>query len=319
VLNAKNVDLGLNMGKGIVYDIWEMSKKYDYPFPSTGLTTPYPYPYGIDWTIINPKPKEKTFFEFAQTFYRNMINVRNRQTITDGKGGGYPTLQSVYWKYIQSEETMGIPSNKYTYQKMIDFTNGIGDYWMKLVEQMIPATTIWMGGQKMENNVLQRQKVVWRVQRGCEIIPIPCIPCVYNGQLLPTGCPKQELFCDIEVENFQTVLIDSVTTVANNEGYTINDCILNTLTSLWYVDVSLNGTQLIQNLYYSGYGGNDFPTQQEWSDAVTDTFDDLSTQNIGYDLSGSTIHVYSKDCSDDLRGKKLQINNGVSINIRCEK
>ena len=66
-------------------------------------------------------------------------------------------------------------------------------------------------------------------------------------------------------------------------------------------------------------GGNDFPTQQEWSDAVTDTFDDLSTQNIGYDLSGSTIHVYSKDCSDDLRGKKLQINNGVSINIRCEK
>lgn len=319
VLNAKNVDLGLNMGKGIVYDIWEMSKKYDYPFPSTGLTTPYPYPYGIDWTIINPKPKEKTFFEFAQTFYRNMINVRNRQTITDGKGGGYPTLQSVYWKYIQSEETMGIPSNKYTYQKMIDFTNGIGDYWMKLVEQMIPATTIWMGGQKMENNVLQRQKVVWRVQRGCEIIPIPCIPCVYNGQLLPTGCLKQELFCDIEVENFQTVLIDSVTTVANNEGYTINDCILNTLTSLWYVDVSLNGTQLIQNLYYSGYGGNDFPTQQEWSDAVTDTFDDLSTQNIGYDLSGSTIHVYSKDCSDDLRGKKLQINNGVSINIRCEK
>ena len=90
VLNAKNVDLGLNMGQGIIYDIWDMSKKYNYPFPSTGLTSPYPYPEGIDWTVINPKPKEKTFFEFAQTFYRNMINVRNRQTITDGKGGGYP-------------------------------------------------------------------------------------------------------------------------------------------------------------------------------------------------------------------------------------
>ena len=130
VLNAKNIDLGLNMGQGIIYDIWDMSKKYNYPFPSTGLTSPYPYPEGTDWTVINPQPKEKTFFEFAQTFYRNMINVRNRQTITDGKGGGYPTLQSVYWKYLNSEETVGIPSNKYTYQKMIDFTNGIGDYWM---------------------------------------------------------------------------------------------------------------------------------------------------------------------------------------------
>ena len=128
VLNRKNIDLSLNMGQGILYDIWTMSKKYDYPFPSSGLTSPYPYPEGVDWTVINPKPKEKTFFEFAQTFYRNMINVRNRQTITDGKGGGYLTLQSVYWKYLQSEENVGIPSNKYTYQKMIDFTNGIGDY-----------------------------------------------------------------------------------------------------------------------------------------------------------------------------------------------
>jgi hypothetical protein len=319
VLNAKNVDLGLNMGKGIVYDIWQMSKKYDYPFPSTGLTTPYPYPYGIDWTVINPKPKEKTFFEFAQTFYRNMINVRNRQTITDGKGGGYPTLQSVYWKYIQSEETVGIPSNKYTYQKMIDFTNGIGDYWMKLVEQMIPATTIWMGGQKMENNVLQRQKVVWRRQRGCEIIPIPCIPCVYNGQLLPTDCPKQELTCDIEIENFQTTLINSIISSVSQEGYTINDCILNTLTSLWYVDIRLNGNLLVQNLFYTGYGGGDVPTDNQWITALTNAFNSLQTQGIGYELNENTINVYSLDCDDTLLGQKLQINVGVNINIKCEK
>ena len=319
VLNAKNVDLGLNMGKGIIYDIWQMSKKYDYPFPSTGLTSPYPYPNGIDWTVINPKPKEKTFFEFAQTFYRNMINVRNRQTITDGKGGGYPTLQSVYWKYLQSEENVGIPSNRYTYQKMIDFTNGIGDYWMKLVEQMIPATTIWMGGQKMENNVLQRQKVVWRRQRGCEIIPIPCIPCVYNGQLLPTDCAKQELSCDIRIDNYQTVLINSVTTAAANEGYTINDCLLDTLTSKWYVDVRLTGVVLAQDLFYSGYGGTDIPTEQQWITAVDETFDDLQSQGFGYDISGTTINVYSKDCSDDLRGKKLDINVGVNVNIKCEQ
>ena len=53
VLNAKNVELYLNMGQGIIYDIWKMSRRYDYPFPSSGLTAPYPSPYGKDWTIIN--------------------------------------------------------------------------------------------------------------------------------------------------------------------------------------------------------------------------------------------------------------------------
>jgi hypothetical protein len=81
------------MGQGLVYDVWDMCVKYDYPIPNTGLTSPYPYPGAIDWTFVNPQPKQKTFFEFAQSFFTNMINVRNRQTIFDGKTGGYPTLQ----------------------------------------------------------------------------------------------------------------------------------------------------------------------------------------------------------------------------------
>jgi hypothetical protein len=148
VLNAKNIDLYMNMGQGLLYDVWDMSRKYDYPIPNSGLTNPYPS--GVDWTVIDPKPKEKTFFEFAQNFYNNMINVRNRQTSGDGKGGGYPQLQRLYENYLNSEQAVNIPSNKYTYQKMIDYTLGIGDYWMRLVEQVLPASTIWMGGQKME-------------------------------------------------------------------------------------------------------------------------------------------------------------------------
>jgi hypothetical protein len=90
------------------------------------------------------KPKEKTFFEFAQSFYNNFINVRNRQTIFDGKTGGYPTLQSVFWRYLQSEETVGLPTNKFTYQKLIDYTLGLGDYWQRLLEQVVPSTTLWL-------------------------------------------------------------------------------------------------------------------------------------------------------------------------------
>ena len=115
-----------------------MSRDRGYPIPATGLTSPYPSPGGIDWTVIDPRPKDKSFFEFAQSFYKNMINVRNRQT----SNGGYLTLASLYWKYLNSQQDVNIPSNQYTYQKMIDYTNGIGDYWMRLVEQVIPASTL---------------------------------------------------------------------------------------------------------------------------------------------------------------------------------
>lgn len=317
VLNAKNIELSLNMGQGILYDIWDMSKKYNYPIPSTGLTTPYPSPEGIDWTVINPKPKEKTFFEFAQTFYTNMINVRNRQTITDGKGGGYPTLQSLYWKYLQSEEAVGIPSNKYTYQKMIDFTNGIGDYWMRLVEQMIPASTIWTGGQKMENNVLQRQKFVWRRQRGCEFITIPCVPCVYKGQLFGYDCTNQYVQCDITISSFQNILNQSISEVANSGGYNVSDCDLSTTESEWYVDIRLEDEILTQNKFYNGYGSTDIPNETQWFDGVEAGLKYLYQEGLYYTLNESVLTISNIGCNDNFTDKRLRVSIGVNVNLNC--
>ena len=134
-----------------------MSNQYNYPIPRQGLdyieptycnpfpNGPYPNPEGIDWTKIDPKPQEKTFFEFAQTFWLNTINVRNRQFITDGKTGGYPTLQSIFWRYIESGTAVNIPNNNFTYQTMIEYVNGLGDYWMKFISQMIPCYKAELG------------------------------------------------------------------------------------------------------------------------------------------------------------------------------
>ena len=109
VLNVKNVDIFLNPAQGLLYDIWRESRDYNYPIPESGLTIGYPAPGGVEWTYSNPEPKKKTFFEFSQTFWQNMVNARNRQFISDGKTGGYPTLQSLWWQYILSEQNMGLP------------------------------------------------------------------------------------------------------------------------------------------------------------------------------------------------------------------
>jgi len=312
VINSKNIEMYLNMGQGITHDVWEMSVKYDYPIPNTPLTAPYPAPGNIDWTSINPKPKEKTFFEFAQTFYNNFINVRNRQTIFDGKTGGYPTLQSVFWRYLESEETVGIPTNKFTYQKMIDFTLGIGDYWQRLLEQVVPATTLWLTGQKMDNSIFHRQKFVWRRQRGCVFIPVSCIPCKYDGKLFSYDCIDQTLTCEISSVGGPTILSNIL-----NYDKTLVGCDNSSIVSTWFVDCRLDGDILVQEQFYVGYGGSDTPTNLQILNAIDEKLVGLYDYGLNYYFSGNNLVISNSTCYDDFTNKKLYLNIGVDIQINC--
>jgi hypothetical protein len=232
----------LNPAQGFVYDVWRESVEYDYPIPESGLTVGYPVPGGVDWTFINPEPKKKTFFEFSQTFWENMINVRNRQYITDGKTGGYPVLQSIFWKYLESEQTVGIPNNKYTYQKLIDYVENLGPYWTKLIEQMIPATTIWLGGVKYENSIFHRQKFVYRRQRGCQFVPVPKLPCSLDAEIFPTVSASEFvdfsiypwLNGDVQVSSFEAILNNVLSNYFTSQGLLSTQCDLNSVVSTWY-------------------------------------------------------------------------------------
>jgi len=326
VLNVKNIDLFLNPAQGLVYDVWYQSKTYDYPIPESGLTEYYPVPGGVDSTFIKPNPKQKTFFEFSQTFWQNMVNARNRLFITDGKTGGYPTLQSVFWKYIQQAENIGIPNNNYTYQKLIDYTNGINPFWMKLVEQAIPATTIWQGGTRMENSVLHRQKFMYRRQRGCQVINVPKQSCVINSTLVPYNTSTEfiELFIfpwlnnPTGPSNFSAVLNDRVNTFLISNGLTTSTCAgLNGLTSEWYVDIRIGSTILVQESFFTGNGINDVPTNSQWKTALTNYLPRIVFSNLGYFLNGNKLTVFNLGTQSLFLNQNFTLNVGINLNITC--
>ena len=325
VLNTKNVDIFLNPSQGILYDVWNQSVQYDYPIPETGLTINYPVPGGVDSTFINPEPKKKTFFEFAQTFWENMINVRNRQYISDGKTGGYPNLQSIFWKYIESEQTVGLPNNKYTYQKLIDYVNGIGPYWTKLVEQMVPASTIWNGGVRLENSILNRQKFVYRRQRGCQFIPVPVEPCYIISSVFDYTCDTQYAEFNIypwfngnvTVSNFSSILVDRINNMLTASGLTLNQCSQNSVLTDWYVDLVINGEQIIQELFYTGYGMGDVPTNTQWRNALINYLPQLYDYGYTYFLNGNTLTITNLTCSTENLEETISLNVGINININC--
>ena len=325
VLNVKNVDIFLNPAQGLVYDVWDQSRQYDYPIPESGLTVGYPVPGGVDWTYVNPEPKKKTFFEFSQTFWENMINTRNRQYITDGKTGGYPTLQSIFWKYLESEQTVGIPNNKYTYQKLIDYVNGIGPYWTKLVEQMIPATTIWNGGVRLENSIFNKQKFVYRRQRGCQFIPVPVDPCYIISNIFDYTCNTEYADFniypwfngDVMVSNFSSILGNRVNNMLAQSGLTLNQCYENSVLTDWYVDLTINGEVIIKDSFYTGYGISDVPTNTQWRNALINYLPQLYNYGYTYYLNGNILTITNLSCLTQNIVDTVSLNVGINISINC--
>lgn len=144
------------------------------------------------------KPKQKTFLNLPKFSKYNTINVRNRQYITDGKTGGYPTLQSIYWKYLESRRLVGIDNDNFTYQTMINYVNGLGDYWIRLVEQMVPSNydleffVLNMKTQfSIDKNSYGEDK--WVVNLFLFLV----ILCQLVGQLFAYDCPIQSTNCPI--------------------------------------------------------------------------------------------------------------------------
>jgi len=359
VINVKNIDLYLNPSQGLSYDVWYMSREYNFPIANEGLgyiaptrcnpnpVSSYPHNGGVDSTVINPQPRKETFFEFAQTFWKNTINVRNRQYATDGGTSGYPTLSSIYWNYLESESLAGIQNDNFTYKTMIDYVEGMGDYWIRLVEQMIPATTIWNTGVKLENSIFHRQKFVWRRQRGCELVPILCKPCKFIGSVFLNDCTVQSTLCDRYPENvlelgFHIVLAKVIDNFLNPSPVIqlAASCDLSSIYSQWFIDIKINGVNIIQYVFFNGTGYNNsgcgplipltsIPCVSDWETALDYTLQQMLSlgydyryeYSVGQDMETppTKVRIWNTNCSSTSLLDIIDINVGIQFNISCEQ
>lgn len=103
-----------------------------------------------------------SFLEFIDMIQRKMINVRNRKTISDFKGGWYPTLLRIYETYLKRallSDDNPLQSNGYTFQNLYSFLNKYNSFFQRFVDQLLGATVITKkGGLLIRNSVFTRQK-----------------------------------------------------------------------------------------------------------------------------------------------------------------
>ncbi len=202
VINTKEIDLDISLASAIETDVWcyisdnpclltgvtscfpclnECGSKnfqddecfsfmdgYFYDFMD-GLTTGSsisPFNFSnccgdnmIDFTSLMTQPLSAvtTIEAFEYFLTSELIDVKNRQTLSS-----YPTLRALYDRYMNSGLYCDNNSSMFTYLTMKQFASLIGNYWVDIVEQVIPATTIWGSTMIYSNTIFDQQKFKYK-------------------------------------------------------------------------------------------------------------------------------------------------------------
>lgn len=195
VINTKEIDLDINMAAAIETDVWRYI--IDNPCLFTGITQCSPCEYkqfqdGESYEFMDEESYEFMDFiftgtgseasvccgdnlipfsdlvsttlssitvveDFEYTLLSELIDAKNRQTISS-----YATLRALYDRYINSLDYCDTQSSSFGYVTMEQFANLVGDYWVEIVEQVVPSTTIWSGVKIYTNTIFDQQKFKYR-------------------------------------------------------------------------------------------------------------------------------------------------------------
>ena len=149
ILNRKNINVFVSSSKAIDYDIWRKSQNLTLSFGTLDVQT------------------EISFAEYLDNVLKN--HIRNSHVIKYKKN--YIALEEIYREYISHS---GFTS--YDFVSVYEFVDKMGPYWPNILNQIIPATTLWLGGNLTENNVFGRPKYQYVK---------PCTPTEFVDNLYP--------------------------------------------------------------------------------------------------------------------------------------
>lgn len=145
-INSKEVDINISSASAIESDVKDFI--LDNPTILGSIS-------GI--VTSNIFESDLTEEEFYNILYSEIIDVKSRQTISD-----YPLLKMLYENYLNSLDLINVKSSEFKYHDMFKFIDLIGNYWVDLVEQVIPSTTIWGSTYKYNNTIFDNNKFKYK-------------------------------------------------------------------------------------------------------------------------------------------------------------
>lgn len=328
IINSKEVDLSLDPSRAIDNDVLCYLRKNSCFFTgNTGTTISDPYlsNYKEEIDLINDVNE---FREFVLT---RLIDVKSRKVINS-----YPLIRYVYDKYLNlcglnECENLG---NQYDYDSLNNFIKLIGDYWIELVEQLVPSTSIWKGATRFyRNTIFDQPKFKYKKYSlktcedvcttmisgtsTCELMFTPTN--LYNLNLITSKLTNySELINDItdcweikytdynlSISSGAINVPDTITTSINSSGNTINSVSI-------YMNGYLDGNIIFNNLIISGNSYNQISgvTFNDYKNSLEN-----SLTSLGYNVSYSGDNVVISSALNSNCGKKLEIGTITNLSL----
>lgn len=113
----------------------------------------------LDFNLLLSQPITglTTIEQFINIVSSELIDAKNRKTISQ-----YATLKALYDRYLNSTLYCGSQSSAFSYLSMDQFAKLLGNYWVDIIEQVVPATTIWDSTKVYTNTIFDQQKFKYR-------------------------------------------------------------------------------------------------------------------------------------------------------------
>lgn len=156
-LNSKEVDLDINPANAIEQDVFCYIQ--DNPCLLSGTTgatltgTCGDVNIDLDDILTTDIDTLTSLKEFKDVISSELIDAKGWSTMT-----AYPTLRMLYERYMNSTAYCNTTSSAFDYCDMGKFSELVGTYWVDLIEQVIPSTTIWGSTYVYGNTIFDQQK-----------------------------------------------------------------------------------------------------------------------------------------------------------------
>lgn len=147
-INTKEVDLLINPSNAIENDL--------FTFISTNPCILLPGSGGTASSSVNIQDLMTSNISDISSnaeLLEDLIDVKSRKTIS-----GYPVIELLYYRYSNSLAHCGVSSNALDYESVTSFVDLIGGFWSDLIEQVVPATTIWGSSYRHSDNIYGSNK-----------------------------------------------------------------------------------------------------------------------------------------------------------------
>jgi hypothetical protein len=162
--------------------------------------------------------------EFISVIQTELIDVKSRKVLS-----AYPTLRYIYDSY-NNPSSVGCTadSRSYNYCMLTRFVDLIGTYWVDIIEQVVPATTIWGSTYVYRNTMFDQPK--FKYKRSTLFY---CLP---EG---PTDCDRYLASFTLAHETFVDIMTNGYTSCDDINDFfayymNVRNTYLSCLINTWY-------------------------------------------------------------------------------------